>query len=658
MNDQDKSKPQLIAELADVRRRVAVLEAADFTRQAPDALAEREAQLLEAQEVACLGFYVLDIPSGRWKSSSVLDQILGIPADYDKTIDGWANLLHPDERQETLDHLLKEVLQDKQPCDRRYRIVRYSDKQVRWVHGLGRLQFNADGQPHIMLGTIQDITERTLAEEAAHDELEKRVRERTLELAKANEELAIFRKFAEAAGQGFSMADLDGHLTYLNPAFCRMLGLERQEDVLGKHLSICYSEESNRRGKQEIEPALMRDGHWQGELPLLSRTGESITTFHHAFVIRDERNDPQRLAVVITDITERKRAEEALRQSHDELQAIYDQVADGIVVVDVASMKGIRSNAAHCRMLGYSAEEAKSLTVERLHPPAVLPTVRTYLAAILQGGVQRISELPFLRKDGKTIYVDVVSSRMCYDGRPALISFFHDVTERRQAHEALKRHHQTLKHLLQSSDHERQLIAYEIHDGLAQQLAGAIMEFDTFDHLRNDKPKQAADAFHAGMTMLRQGHFEARRLIAGVRPPILDEEGIVAAVGHLVNEQIRRKGPKIEYRSRVEFDRLDPTLENAIYRIAQEALTNACKHATSKRISVRLQQSGDRVRIEIRDWGLGFDPKSVPKSHFGLEGIRQRARLLGGKCGIRSNMGMGTSVRVELPVVPRDEEGA
>ena len=156
------------------------------------------------------------------------------------------------------------------------------------------------------------------------------------------------------------------------------------------------------------------------------------------------------------------------------------------------------------------------------------------------------------------------------------------------------------------------------------------------------------------MTMLRQGHFEARRLIAGVRPPILDESGVAEAIAHLVHEEGRDKAPKIEYRSRVDFDRLDPTLENAIYRIAQEALANACKHSKSEKVQVSLVQHGDQVRIEIRDWGVGFDPKAVPKNHFGLEGIRQRARLLGGKCSIRSGVGKGTRITVDLPVVLRD----
>ena len=154
-----------------------------------------------------------------------------------------------------------------------------------------------------------------------------------------------------------------------------------------------------------------------------------------------------------------------------------------------------------------------------------------------------------------------------------------------------------------------------------------------------------------------KAHFEARRLIAGVRPPVLDEEGVVAAVAHLVNEQGRLKGPKIEYRSRVDFDRLVPILENAIYRIAQEGLANACRHSKSEKVRVSLLQREDRVRIEIRDWGTGFDPREAKEDCYGLVGMRQRARLLGGRCSIRSTMGKGTRIVVELPVVMRESNG-
>ena len=180
------------------------------------------------------------------------------------------------------------------------------------------------------------------------------------------------------------------------------------------------------------------------------------------------------------------------------------------------------------------------------------------------------------------------------------------------------------------------------------------MQLQAFDHLKDKTPKDAAKAYDAAVTMLQQGHYEARRLIAGVRPPILDESGVVEAIAHLVHEESRDRDAKIEYHSRVDFDRLDPTLENGIYRIAQEALTNACQYSKSEKVQVSFVQHGDQVRIEVRDWGIGFDPKAVPKNHFGLEGIRQRARLLGGKCSIRSGLGKGTRITVELPVVLRD----
>ena len=100
-----------------------------------------------------------------------------------------------------------------------------------------------------------------------------------------------------------------------------------------------------------------------------------------------------------------------------------------------------------------------------------------------------------------------------------------------------------------------------------------------------------------------------------------------------------------------------PTLENTIYRIAQEGLANACQHSKSEKVRVSFLQNGDQVRVEVRDWGIGFDTKTVREKHFGLEGVRQRARLMGGKCSIKSKPGKGTTVVVELPVVEREQDG-
>jgi signal transduction histidine kinase len=180
------------------------------------------------------------------------------------------------------------------------------------------------------------------------------------------------------------------------------------------------------------------------------------------------------------------------------------------------------------------------------------------------------------------------------------------------------------------------------------------MQFDTFQHLKETDSREAASAYDAGMTMLRQSHFEARRLISGVRPPILDESGVVAAIAHLVHEERPGPGPKVEFQSKVTFNRLAPVMENSIYRIAQEGMANACKHSKSAKVRVSLVQRGDRVRIEIRDWGIGFEPKAAGEDRFGLEGIRERARLLGGRSSIRSGPGKGTRITVELPLVTKE----
>ena len=207
--------------------------------------------------------------------------------------------------------------------------------------------------------------------------------------------------------------------------------------------------------------------------------------------------------------------------------------------------------------------------------------------------------------------------------------------------------------MLQASDHERQIISYEIHDGLAQYLAAAGMQFQAYDSLKENLPDEAKKAYETAVELVRQAHAESRRLINEVRPPVIDEIGLETAISHLVHEQRKRGGPKIECHSDVQFGKLPSILENALYRIAQEALTNACKHSKSKKVMVTLTQEGQDVRLEVRDWGIGFDAESVKEGHFGLEGIRQRVRLLGGRLTIESKPGSGTLVQVVVPILER-----
>jgi PAS domain S-box-containing protein len=507
-----------------------------------------------------------------------------------------------------------------------------------------------------LLAELEDlrrqVAERKQAEEAFH-ESEARLRQAMQELRQSQ---ATLDAFFNASTAILNISDEDCRYIKSSRQLADYFGLDPQ-GIVGKTLAELDPPFFKKYGPmfQRVIETGEPIHNFEMTTPLPGRPGEVVywRASHFPVPLPDGRRGRGTVSVDITDI---KRAEVALRQSYDELATIYDGMFDGLLVADLETKQYVKANPSICRMLGYEEKELLSMSIGDIHPADEAPVVLERIQARVEGRFHGQVDTRLLRKDGAVRYANVASSPIIYRGRPSIVGFFRDVTERKRAEEATERERRTLRHLLQSSDHERQLIAYEIHDGLAQELAGALMQFDAFDHLRETRPKQAADALHAAVTMLRQAHYETRRLISGVRPPILDEEGIVAAVGHFVNEERRKRGPVIEFQAKVQFDRLAPILENAVYRIAQEALTNACRHSQAKKVLVELVQEGDQIRVEVHDRGLGFKPEDVGEGRFGLAGIRERARLLGGTASIESAPGAGTRIMVQLPIVLREPD--
>ncbi len=223
------------------------------------------------------------------------------------------------------------------------------------------------------------------------------------------------------------------------------------------------------------------------------------------------------------------------------------------------------------------------------------------------------------------------------------------------ANENLRREQKLLKQSLKMHDRERQVIAYEIHDGLAQQLVGAEMAFQLAGQSLSGNSQPNNTNYDMGMTLLARCISEARRLINGVRPPLLDEEGIVTAIQNLLAEDANGCAEP-EFHHPATIDRMEPVVENAVYRIVQEAVNNARHHSGSARVCVSLAVQEDRLRVEVQDWGCGFDPKQKKGRAMGLRGIKKRAKLLGGQAKIESEPGQGTRVIVHLPLTPVDDD--
>jgi signal transduction histidine kinase len=195
------------------------------------------------------------------------------------------------------------------------------------------------------------------------------------------------------------------------------------------------------------------------------------------------------------------------------------------------------------------------------------------------------------------------------------------------------------------------MVSYEIHDGLVQQLAAAIMQFEVFSRVAEQKAEKAWKTFESGVGMLNECMREARRLINGLRSPILDEFGLVAAVEDLISQDRAQDKPRIDFVHHLDCKRLAPSLENVIFRIVQESLTNARRYSQSERVLIRLTQRDRYLRVEVQDWGTGFNPREVGDGHFGLAGIQERARLFGGSATIKSALGKGTRIVVQLPLM-------
>lgn len=270
-------------------------------------------------------------------------------------------------------------------------------------------------------------------------------------------------------------------------------------------------------------------------------------------------------------------------------------------------------------------------------------------------GVKSIHSIG-LRRNGKLLgNVTIVARRGATLDKNVVETFINEASaalERRLAEAELREERNRLRRLLDMHERDRQLVAYEIHDGFVQPVTAGLMHLE--NHLRlldGPGPDRASESGRRAVELLSTSIAEARRLMGGLRPAVLDEFGVVTALETLVEQSGNDGRYEIEFIHDVRFNRLPAPLETAIFRIVQEGLTNALRHGRADRVAIRLvQQQEQRISIEIEDRGVGFDLDRVGGSCFGLEGIRQRARSFGGHAHVESRPGKGTRITAELPL--------
>lgn len=222
-----------------------------------------------------------------------------------------------------------------------------------------------------------------------------------------------------------------------------------------------------------------------------------------------------------------------------------------------------------------------------------------------------------------------------------------DITSIKNAEAALRSGQELLRDLIEVQENEKQLLCQEFHDGLIQYAVGALMLLEGCQ--RSDSAKDVSTTIEAAIASLRKGVEDGRRAIRGIRPAVLDDAGLEAAIGDLI-DQFSSSGVMVMFKCDPKFGPIPKSVQTTIYRVVQESLNNARKHSGTDVVRIDLKQVGDDLQCEIQDFGSGFDVEAARKRGFGLRGMIERVRLLGGECTIESEQDAGTRIFVRLPV--------
>lgn len=199
---------------------------------------------------------------------------------------------------------------------------------------------------------------------------------------------------------------------------------------------------------------------------------------------------------------------------------------------------------------------------------------------------------------------------------------------------------------------ERNRLAREIHDTLAQSLTGLSLRLETVDAMlqAGDDRDQIRQAVQTALDLTRTSLEETRRSVLDLRAAPLAGRNLAAAIEALIREREGQPGPRIEFKVVGANQPLPARIETGLYRMVQEALTNIDRHAGARQVDVELALTPDRVTLVIEDDGQGFDPAQVPPGHFGLIGLNERVRLLGGRLKLESSRRVGVRMEVEIPL--------
>jgi PAS domain S-box-containing protein len=460
-----------------------------------------------------------------------------------------------------------------------------------------------------------------------------------------------YRQLLDALQEGIWVIDEEANTTFVNPRMAEMLGYT-VEEMLGKHLYFFMDE----RGIEITERNLARRAEGireQHDFEFLRKDGSRISTLMETAPVYDDGGNYAGAIAGIQDITDRRKMERALRKSETLLNETQQMAKLGGWELDLGTSEVVWTDEVY-RIHEVPAEFEPTLdnALEFYHPQD-RPVLEEAIQRSEETGEPWDLELRFVTAKGKPLWVRAIGRAERHNGRVVRLSgTFQDITERKQAEQALEE---------AATVAERNRLARDLHDSVTQALFSASLVAEVLPQVWNRDPEAALEGVEDLRLLTRSALAEMRTMLLELRPATLVETRL--------DELLRQLTEAITSRAQLQvtFDietspSLPPDVHITFYRVAQEALNNAVKHAGAEQVTVGLQASPPvsgrdvddwqgQVTLRISDDGQGFDPKATEGGQLGLPIMRERAEGIGADLEMESQPGQGTEIRLVWPQV-------
>ena len=527
--------------------------------------------------------------------------------------------------------------------------------KILYEKGIWRGEFTyykKDGTPLPVITSVSAVTDNdenitgyvSVVQDITHlRQLEATLRNFNTELIeKINQKIEELYHTLERLTDGFISLDKDLKITYVNDIGAKLLGKEKHE-LIGINPSTAFMHENNAsmmacskafltQSKVETEDYYEYFKRWYNCMVYPSIDGATI---------------------IFRDTTEQKEIKQKIIESEIQYRKLFENNPLPMIIADLDNFIVLDVNNAAVNLYGYSIEEFKNINVINLRPEEEKLRFIEYNKNN-RGKSTNAGIWKHLKKDGSIIHVNIQAYDTKYDNKNARLVIINDITEKLISDNELRNSRDQLRelttHLENIKEEERIFLAREIHDELGQLLTGLKMDISWLSKRIPDEPKGAKDKIDGMMVLVDETVKSVRKIASRLRPEVLDDIGLTAALDWHTHEFKKRTGIDCTFQSNIEELSLDKSISTGIFRIMQEALTNVARHSEATKVKCNLSILDNQLKLTINDNGSGISKISMNQKTLGIVGMKERAYMMKGTLEIASESGKGTKVELTVPL--------